>query len=133
MGFQEAKMKMRLSVFSLLFVLLILFLLYKLFLTPGGKAGLPPESALKTIDKAKEISADSSFDMIMRGVNSFKQEKGELPSTLEELVPFYLRILPADPWGRPFRYNPQEGGSYTLASAGADGRFDTSDDLVKKE
>ena len=78
-------MKMRLSVFSLLFVLLILFLLYKLFLTPGGRAGLPPESPLKTIDKAKALSADSSFDIIVRGINSFKQEKGELPATLEKV------------------------------------------------
>ena len=66
-------------------------------------------------------------------VCAFRQEHGgQLPQTLEELVPVYLPQLPADPFakdGRTFRYRvePNRWVIYSLGPNGADdgGQFDS--------
>ncbi|HNS21524.1 MAG TPA: hypothetical protein PKH24_13555 [Sedimentisphaerales bacterium] len=49
---------------------------------------------------------------------------GELPETLDRLVPEFLSAVPQDPFdGQPMRYNRQDGG-YVVYSVGEDGRDD---------
>ncbi|MBL9135798.1 MAG: CehA/McbA family metallohydrolase [Verrucomicrobiales bacterium] len=47
---------------------------------------------------------------------------GQLPETLEALVPEFLKALPVDPMdGKPIRYRREETGGFTLWSVGEDG------------
>ncbi|MBP7052317.1 MAG: hypothetical protein KBE65_14990 [Phycisphaerae bacterium] len=49
---------------------------------------------------------------------------GEIPQTLDQLVPEFLSAVPQDPFdGQPMRYNRQDGG-YIVYSVGEDGRDD---------
>lgn len=52
-------------------------------------------------------------------VERYRLTHGELPRTLDDLVPDYLDAVPADPFdGQPLRYAPAGAAAYTLHSIG---------------
>ena len=59
-------------------------------------------------------------------IESYRQENGKLPEGIEgnKLVLKY-----EDPYGNALRYEPEEDHKFGIRSAGADGKFDTPDDL----
>ena len=68
---------------------------------------------------------------LFTAINDYQTDKGALPETLEELMsegPFYIRVLPKDPWGRSYVYR-RDGESFTLKSLGKDG-VESEDDIV---
>ncbi len=66
---------------------------------------------------------------ISTGAELYHVETGRWPSTLEQLVPRYLKELPRDPWGRNYAYYRGEGG-IAVASAGPDRELGSGDDLI---
>lgn len=62
-------------------------------------------------------------------IQAYQSETGNLPPDLDAVnMPPQCRT---DPWGNAYRYEiAADGVSWTLTTAGADGQFDTADDLV---
>jgi len=61
---------------------------------------------------------------LLAGVELYRAEHGELPPSLDALVPAYLKSLPPDPFsGSPFGYRVA-GRAYRLYSVGPDRRDD---------
>jgi hypothetical protein len=56
------------------------------------------------------------------------------PDAIEELSPFIPRVHALDDWGNPLELRCGNGyrGAY-VRSAGADGRFETSDDITSND
>lgn len=59
-------------------------------------------------------------------VESYRQQNGNLPEGIEGNK---LVLKFEDPYGNALRYEPEEGNKFAVRSAGADGKFDTPDDL----
>jgi hypothetical protein len=58
----------------------------------------------------------------------YQLRHGKLPSSLEALVPEFLPALPYDYMSaKPLSYHLKANGSYTLYSAGEDGKDDGGD------
>jgi len=56
-----------------------------------------------------------SATQVMLGLRAFKDHKGHLPNTLEELVPQYLEGVPLDSFdGRPIRYSKESQIVYSV-------------------
>ncbi len=122
-------MKARMSFVSIIVALLILFFVYKFYLAPSKEEG--SKTVVKSsMEKASVAAIDTDINMITQAISMFHSEKGYLPDTLSEMVPNYLRSVPVDPWGQPYRYE-KDGDSYKIISAGADKYFDTSDDIIR--
>ncbi len=121
-------MKLKMSFISIIFALLIVFILYKLYFKPNkDSAGV----AKSSIHKAKTAVFDTDLVSIRQAISMFYNEKGRLPETLKELTPQYLRYVPVDPWGQEYKYEKEEN-SYKIISAGEDKYFNTKDDIVKE-
>lgn len=117
------------SFISIIVALLIIFVVYKFYLSPSKK------EANKTIvkssmEKASTAAISTDITMIQQAISLYYSEKGELPETLSELVPNYLRNVPVDPWGNYYKYE-KEGDSYKIISAGMDRYFNTPDDIIR--
>jgi len=77
------------------------------------------------------------IQMIANMIDYFRSRKGRYPQSLDEICeldqlcekPYGRQFV--DPWGTPYSY--EAGDSYTLGSAGPDGRFGTSDDILWSE
>jgi len=122
-------MKARISFVSIIVALLILFFVYKFYLAPSKEEG--GKTVVKSsVEKASVAAIDTDINMITQAISMYYSEKGYLPDTLSEMVPNYLRSVPVDPWGQPYKYE-KEGDSYKIISAGADKYFDTSDDIIR--
>lgn len=84
-----------------------------------------------------------------RHIAAYQRDCGVLPASLADLHtqprspelarkwqgPYTTDKAGVDGWGNPLRYTcpgEQGPGSYILRSAGADGEFDTADDIVYK-
>lgn len=63
--------------------------------------------------------------MVQLALRAFELEHGQLPDTLAELVPSYLKAVPRDPFGNgeSLRYR-RTGKTYQLYSVGSDGKDD---------
>jgi hypothetical protein len=63
--------------------------------------------------------------MIEFAARAFQEEKGQLPSTLAELVPDFLPAVPEDPFheGQPLKYRAS-GEEFTVYSIGPDQKDD---------
>ena len=121
-------MKLKTSFISIIFALLIIFILYKLYFKPSKES----EGVAQTsIHKARTAVYDTDIVSIRQAITMFYNEKGRLPETLSELTPNYLRYVPVDPWGQEYKYEKDEN-SYKIISAGKDKYFNTSDDIVKE-
>jgi hypothetical protein len=66
---------------------------------------------------------------ISYGAEMYRVETGRWPSTLESLVPQYLKDLHADPWGRNYALYRGEGG-IAIVSGGPDRDLGSPDDVL---
>ena len=92
---------------------------------------------------ARSQSTHATLACYQTALSMYYVDCGKFPSEAEGLqalqsVPAvpnwngpYLRGMPLDAWGRPLRYRLPDGKP-TVESAGADGRFDTGDDVVER-
>ena len=68
---------------------------------------------------------------IAAAIQAFKEQTGALPDSIGSLIA--MRPPRAgwrtDAWGNDYLYSPHDDGTYTLSSAGADGKQNTPDDL----
>jgi len=73
-----------------------------------------------------------NLESLSREVLTYAAEGEGLPESLEALRRFHptAATLP-DAWGRKIRYERLSDASFRLRSAGPDGAFDTTDDIVK--
>ncbi|RME74068.1 MAG: hypothetical protein D6785_16270 [Planctomycetota bacterium] len=63
---------------------------------------------------------------ILSQIQLFKQQKGRMPASLEE-INGGRRVL--DPWNHPWHFQVLPGGGFKLVSAGPDGKVGTKDDI----
>lgn len=114
-------------------LLLALVAVYGLFFTKvaGDKSGLQIEVDKYLQSKIKLTAVN--LESLSREILSYAGEaEGGLPETLEALRRFHPTAgsLP-DAWGRKIRYERLSDSSFRLRSAGPDGVFETTDDIVK--
>ena len=71
---------------------------------------------------------------IENAVNSYVADNNEYPSSIDLLVPQYLKseIHTTDPWGTPFKFEYDEDQNLYLVSAGRDTIFGTEDDIKRR-
>ncbi len=88
----------------------------------GGAAYL----AMTVMGRAKRSNTQIALQTVKHSLMSYKQEKGEYPKTLQDLIAagFLPKPLPEDGWGRKFIYRPTPEGKnpYELFSYGPDGK-----------
>jgi hypothetical protein len=110
-----------------------------------GEEGMPAshdsmsafEDRFSDINATPRQTTELGMRVLVKWIDHFRQSKGRIPSAIEEIVhpdPRDPNFQPSerwwsDGWQRRFRYTPK-AGSYELRSAGEDGVFGTSDDLV---
>ena len=105
-------------------------------------AGLVAPSLFRNVGDAKVATARSQVELLAVALGAYRLDNDRFPATDQGLDalrnlpsagdlprnwrgPYLTRVVPMDPWGRPYLYlspgrvNPQ---SYDLLSYGADGR-----------
>jgi general secretion pathway protein G len=92
--------------------------------------------ALRSLDRGKVTGTRGNMEAIARALQAYALDHSGYPvdgtfgEAVERLVPAHLRApIHTDAWGHPFTYR-SDGGSFTLASPGPDGRPGTDDDVV---
>lgn len=101
---------------------------------PSAPAGGAPEAAPPPPASPEEAATAETLRILARALESFRQKESRYPVTdkvehLERwLVSEHLAMAAwssKDAWGRPLRYRTTDvGTSYSLASAGSDGRWE---------
>lgn len=96
------------------------------------------ETLVKAVNFEKKERALAELETLATALEAFRRERGfyvvaKTESVLEDqLNPRYLaRIIRVDPWHKPYLYEGTRD-SYTLRSAGADGKENTPDDVVRR-
>lgn len=95
------------------------------------------EMLTRAVNNEKAARASAELETLATALESFRRERGFYVVAKEESVledhlnPRYLaRILRVDPWHKPYLYEGTRT-SYTLRSAGPDGKENTADDVVR--
>lgn len=95
-------------------------------------------------DQARKLKTDNDFMAITMAFNLYKLDNGFLPaatSGLDGLTAnaqsgqIYLKSIPVDPWGTPYRSVANADAGIVIVSAGPDKVFDDAlggDDLVSE-
>jgi hypothetical protein len=87
------------------------------------------------VDKYAESKIDltgTQLESLSRAVLSFAAEGQGLPGSLDALRGAHPSAASVtDAWGRKIRYERLSDDAFRLTSAGPDGAFGTSDDIVK--
>ena len=96
------------------------------------------EMLIRAVNAEKVERARAELETLATALEAFRRERGFYVVATEERVlvdhlnPRYLaHVIRVDPWHQPYLY---EGGreSYALRSAGADGKENTADDIVRQ-
>lgn len=94
------------------------------------------EQLVRAVNREKAERAQAEIETLATALEGFRRERGfyvvakDESALLDHLNPRYLaRIIRRDPWHKPYLYEG-ERDSYTLRSAGADGKENTPDDVV---
>jgi hypothetical protein len=96
------------------------------------------ETLVRAVNVEKGERARAEMETLATALEAFRRERGFYVVASDEKVlvdhlnPRYLsRIIRVDPWHQPYLY---EGArqSFTLRSAGADGKENTPDDVVRQ-
>jgi hypothetical protein len=95
------------------------------------------EMLTRAVNNEKTERARAELETLATALEAFKRERGfyvvaQEESALEDhLNPRYLaRIVRVDPWHKPYIYEGTRM-SYTLRSAGPDGKENTADDVIR--
>lgn len=77
----------------------------------------------KQIGKGRRAAAQMQVKNIEGALGMYYADHYEFPSSLNDLVPDYLKKVPNDPWENPYVYKSpgQHDEDYDLASYGKDG------------
>ena len=95
------------------------------------------DTLVRALNAEKTSRARAELESIATALESYRREHGFYveakteASLIDSLNPRYLsRIIRVDPWHTPYAY---EGGasSFTLRSAGPDGKANTDDDILR--
>jgi general secretion pathway protein G len=106
-------------------------------------ASVVAPAVFRNVGDAKTTTAKSQVDMLSLALNSYRLDNDFLPSTEQGLEalrtlpttgdpprnwrgPYLTRVLPADPWGRPYIYlqpGRENVASFDLWTLGRDGRL----------
>ena len=88
----------------------------------------------KTILRAMHTETDRSLTLCAIALKRYSGSHGNLPASLEALVPEFLLSVPVDYMdGRPVKYRRNPDGSFTLYSVGEDGKDDGGDATLLDE
>jgi hypothetical protein len=81
------------------------------------------------MSRSANASRESRYLLLLvdLAVRVYRDDRGALPSSLQDLIPGYLPAIPQDPFARgPFHYRV-EGDRFVLYGAGEDGKDDGGD------
>jgi hypothetical protein len=85
-------------------------------------------SLSSAVEKALRMETACRVVATAVALKRFQLKHGNLPETLDELVPEFFRSVPIDPnAGKPLRYHPNADGTFLLYSVGEDGVDDGGD------
>jgi hypothetical protein len=91
---------------------------------------------LRALNAEKAARARAEMETVATALKAYERERGSfvtsesLTALIDQLNPRYLStVIRIDPWHQPYQYEGQ-GRSFTLRSPGADGKANTSDDIV---
>ena len=93
----------------------------------------------RAVNAEKAERARAELETLATALEAYRRERGFYVVAREEraledhLNPRYLaRVLRVDPWHKPYFYEGARD-SYTLRSAGPDGKENTADDIVRRQ
>jgi hypothetical protein len=91
---------------------------------------------LRALNAEKAARARAEMETVATALKAYERERGSfvtsesLAALIDQLNPRYLStVIRIDPWHQPYQYEGQ-GRAFTLRSPGADGKPNTSDDIV---
>lgn len=86
------------------------------------------ESLWKCLQKVMMVEANKALVVTAIAIKRHQLRSGNLPPTLDALVPEFLTAVPRDPVdGKPLRYQPMPDGRFLLYSVGENGIDDGGD------
>ncbi|MDT4898182.1 MAG: Type secretion system protein [Acidobacteriota bacterium] len=96
------------------------------------------ETLVRAVNTEKAERARAELETLAVALEAFRRERGFYVVAADEgvlvdhLNPRYLaRVIRVDPWHKPYLYEGTQA-SFTLRSAGADGKENTPDDVVRQ-
>ena len=117
---------------ALAILLLAVVVIYFVYFMKTEKKALVEED-ISRFNQTKAELTSVNLEQLSRAVQEWMSEhEGQVPETLKELQggrSYGLSLT--DGWGRDIRYQKLSDSSFELRSAGADGKFQTEDDIVK--
>ncbi|MES2674108.1 MAG: type II secretion system protein GspG [Pseudomonadota bacterium] len=72
---------------------------------------------------ARVFKGKADIEAIAKAIDIFEQEKGNLPKELKELTPKYIEYIQEDPWGKRYRYSPNNEKGLLVFSLGSDDKI----------
>jgi hypothetical protein len=95
------------------------------------------ETLVKALNAEKTSRARAELESIAIALESYRRERGSYveakseATLIDRLNPRYLsRVIRMDPWHQPYEYEGTRS-SFTLRSAGPDGKANTEDDVTR--
>ena len=110
----------------------------------GLLAGFVAPKLFAQVGKSEVKVARAQIESLGKALDQYRIDTGRYPATSQGLAalvqrpadeprwsgPYLAKAVPADPWGRPYRYrSPGEHGDYDLWSGGKDDAEGGADEL----
>lgn len=113
-------------------LLLVLVIVYFVYFMKREKSS-PKEDISRFNQTRAELTA-ANLESVSRAIQEWMSESGgQTPESLKDLQKTRIYGLNlTDGWGREIIYEKVSDSSFRLRSAGADGRFNTDDDIIKE-
>ena len=96
------------------------------------------EQLVRAVNREKAERARAELETLATALEGYRRERGfyvvakDEGALVDHLNPRYLaRIIRRDPWHKPYLYEGTQT-TFTLRSAGADGKENTPDDIVRQ-
>jgi hypothetical protein len=126
---REFEVNMKIRGFLALLVLTMVVVYFIFFAKAGKKSYL--EGTVDAYDRIKVQTTKVNMATLEKAISYFISSEDRTPADLKELSASRLLTgAPLDGWDRPIKYEKVSDSNFRLISAGRDGKFDTSDDIV---
>lgn len=96
------------------------------------------DELVRAVNREKAERARAELETLATALEGFRRERGfyvvarDESALVDHLNPRYLaRIIRVDPWHKPYLYEGTQT-TFTLRSAGADGKENTPDDILRQ-